>query len=649
MTQISLGGAGVQFGASTIFTGVTVTLAAGDRWGVVGRNGTGKTTFFRLLTGELKPTTGTVARTPGLKITMLEQHREFAGADTIWEAAAGPFAHLIELESSLGEQAAALATDSSEAALNRYAHDLERFERDGGYTYAPRVDAILQGLGFEPEAARSRKVSELSGGERGRLGVARQLASTADILLLDEPTNHLDLETTAWLESHLRSLDRTVVVISHDRAFLAALVDHVLHFEGGSAEAYKGGYEAFVAQRTERRLSQQRSFEKQQKVIAAEQDYIARNLAGVNSSQAKGRRTRLARMPRLSAPTQEQGAMALRFSAAERGSDQVVVADKLEVRVADRVLLRDFTARIRRGDRVGLVGPNGAGKSTLLRTILGELQPAAGEARIGAAIDAAYYRQDLAQLPTDRPIYDVIADLRPSWERRQVQGHLGRFGFSGEEVGRKAATLSGGERARVALAMLTLTRPNLLVLDEPTNHLDVESIEALEDALGDYDGTMLLVSHDRALLRALVTRVWVLHETHITDFPGTFGEWEVASAERAHAAAVTASEAEALRRVKEKQRTQRQASGRSDSRAEMKRLAREVDAAAARVEEHERSVSELTSALEDPELYQTPQGVERGHRLGTQLEEARSQLDAALERWAELTSALEELDAAARG
>jgi ATP-binding cassette, subfamily F, member 3 len=644
MTLISLGGAGVEFGASTIFSDLTVTIAAGERWGVIGRNGTGKTTFFRLLTGELKPSSGTIARMPGLRVSLLEQHRVFEGARTVWEAAAGPFAHLIALEQSLAEQAAALADDSSQAALDRYARDLERFEHDGGYTYAPRVDAILHGLGFDPELSRTRDIAELSGGERGRLGVARQLASTADILLLDEPTNHLDLETTAWLENHLRDIDRTVVVISHDRAFLAALVDHILHFEGGSAAAYKGDYESFVRQRSERRLAQQRSYEKQQRVIAAEQDYIGRNIAGVNSSQAKGRRTRLDRMARLSAPTQEQGAMALSFSAGDRGGDQVMVADRLRIAIGDLVLLQNFSASVRRGDRIGLVGPNGAGKSTLLRTILGERPPAAGEVRVGGGIDAAYYRQDLAQLPTDRPIYDVIADLRPSWERRQVQGHLGRFGFSGDEVGRRAATLSGGERARVALAMLTLARPNLLVLDEPTNHLDVESIEALEDALSDYEGTLLLVSHDRALLRAIVTRVWVLHDRHITDYDGSFAEWEVASAERAHAASVVASETEALRRVKEKQKTHPVATNRGDSRAELRRLSRTAEIAAAGVETAESVVRDVTAALEDPELYMTPAGIKRGHDLGVKLESAKLDLDAALDRWTEATAALEELE-----
>ncbi|MGH9885727.1 MAG: ATP-binding cassette domain-containing protein, partial [bacterium] len=288
MTQLSVSGVAVEFGATTLFQDITFTVGAGERWGIVGRNGTGKTTLFRLLTGEMTPTRGQLARQPGLRVSLLEQHREFAGAATVWEAAAGQFAELLALERSLMEQAERLQHDSSERAMAQYGRDLERFEREGGYTITPRVDAVLHGLGFDPAIARSQPVSQLSGGERGRLGLVRQLVSHADVLLLDEPTNHLDLETTAWLEEYLLTVSATVLLVSHDRAFLSAVVDHVLHFEGNSAVAYEGSYEAFVEQRTLRRLTQQRQFDQQQRKISAEQDYIARNIAGQNSKQAKG-------------------------------------------------------------------------------------------------------------------------------------------------------------------------------------------------------------------------------------------------------------------------------------------------------------------------------------------------------------------------
>jgi ATP-binding cassette subfamily F protein 3 len=649
MTQVAVSGAAVEFGATTLFSEVTFTISPGERWGVVGRNGSGKTTLFRLLTGELEPTRGVVSRQTGLTLSLLGQHREYGAAWTVWEAAAGPFADLLALEHSLAEQAHALAHANDDAALSRYGRDLERFEREGGYTIAPRVDAVLQGLGFDPAVAREQPLEQLSGGERGRVGLARQLVAPSDILLLDEPTNHLDLETTRWLEEYLRELDRTIVLVSHDRAFLAAVVDHVLHFEGGTATPFTGGYESFVQQRQERRLTQQRAFDKQQRTIASEADYIARNIAGQNSRQAKGRRKRLERLPRLSAPVGEEGTMALRLEIAERGGDQVAVAERVTIAVPGRTLIERFTGRVNRGDRLGIVGPNGAGKSTLLRALVGERSPDAGELRVGNSIRVAYYDQQLSGVPLEKSLYDVVADLRPHWERRLVQGHLGRFGFSGDEVQRRASTLSGGERARVALAMLMLTRANLLVLDEPTNHLDVETIEVLEDAIEAYEGTVILVSHDRAMLRALASKVWVLHDRHITEFDGSFAEWEVVSEERAHAASVRAAEELALRRMDEKKRTSRRDEQRSAS-ADVRRQLREAQERAARaeraVEDLERDVGLVTAALDDPELYTRPNGVEEASRLGARLDALRAQLDAALAAWEQDTASLESLERA---
>lgn len=647
LTQISLSNVGVAFGATRIFQGITLTIGEGDRWAILGRNGSGKTTLFRLITGTRQPTEGTITRHPGLRMALLEQHRDFGGAETVWEAGAGEFAELLALEHSLAEQGNMLAEKGEGATpqmLARYDRDLERFEREGGYTFAPRVDAVLQGLGFDAEKARTQPLSHLSGGERGRLGLARELVSAADVLLLDEPTNHLDLETTRWLEDYLKTTQKTVLLISHDRAFLANVVDHVLHLEGESAVAYTGSYESFVQQRDERRLSQQRTFEKQRKFVAEEEDYIRRNIAGQNSKQAKGRRKRLGRMPRLTGPTAEEGgAMGLRLDVAERGGDQVAIARDVTIEVEGRTLIKGFTATIQRGEIVGFVGPNGSGKSTFLRALVGDRPVTHGELRLGGSVLPSYYRQDMAQVPTDRALYDVISELRPKWERRQVQGHLARFGFSGDEAQRRAETLSGGERARVALAMMVLTRANFLLLDEPTNHLDIESVEALEDALEAYEGTILLVSHDRAMLEALTSRVWVLHEHRITDFPGSFAEWEEQSRERAHAAAVSAAEQEALRRVQERKSTRRREVEGDQARVALRDARRKVEASEKEVAVLERKVAELTALLEDPELYTTREGMERSLIVGKELDEMRQKLDSALERWTTATERVERL------
>jgi len=649
LTQVSVSNAGVEFGASKIFGGITFTVGRGDRWGILGRNGSGKTTLFRLITGTHQPTEGIVTRQPGLRFGLLEQHRDFGGAKTVWEAGAGEFADLLALELSLAEQAHQLSQVGESATaqmMAKYDRDLERFDREGGYTFTPRVDAVLQGLGFDAEKARTQPLEQLSGGERGRLGLARQVVSAADVLLLDEPTNHLDLETTRWLEDYLRNTDKTVLLISHDRAFLANVVDHVLHLEGGSAVPYTGNYESFVVQREERRLSQRRAYEKQRKVIADEEDYIRRNIAGQNTKQAKGRRKRLNRTPRLSSPTAEEGsALGLRLDVSARGGDQVAIARGVTLGVEGRTLISDFSATIQRGDVVGFVGPNGSGKSTFLRALMGERELSTGELRIGGSVEASYYRQDMAQVPMDRTLYDVISDLRPQWERRMVQGHLARFGFSGDEAQRRADTLSGGERARVALAMMVLGRANFLLLDEPTNHLDIESVEALEDALAEYEGTILLVSHDRAMLEALTSRVWILHERHVTDFPGSFTEWEEQSREREHAAAVTAAEQESLRRVKEHKTTKRRETQGTENRTALREMRQRVETSEKEVAALEKKIVELTALLEDPELYTTREGTDKSLRAGKQLDEARRKLDKAIEKWTKVTEQAEQLSA----
>jgi ATP-binding cassette subfamily F protein 3 len=339
--------------------------------------------------------------------------------------------------------------------------------------------------------------------------------------------------------------------------------------------------------------------------------------------------------------------MAIRFDFAERGGDLVAVVEDARIAVGKRTLIEHFTGQVRRGDRLGLIGPNGAGKSTLLRTLVGEVPSAAGTLRLGNSIRVAYYRQDLAQVPTDRALYDIIAELRPTWERGQIQGHLGRFGFSGDEVLRRADSLSGGERARVALAMMMLARANLLILDEPTNHLDVESIEALEDAIERYDGTVMIVSHDRALLRALANRVWVLHDHHISAFDGSFAEWEVVSAERVHAAKVKAAEEAAVHRLRERQLVARRDTGARDQRDAIRKAQREADDAEQEVAKLEQLISELTTTLADPELYMRTGGAAQASQLGGDLDRAKVALERAMERWTTATERAESLSAPA--
>ncbi len=539
MTLLSVSNVGLSFGATELFKNITFTVAEGERWGIIGRNGAGKSSIFKIIIGEHEPTVGSVARKPGLRHALLDQHRAFEGATTVWEAGAAAWREVIDLEKRIAAQAielGELGEKVTDEFLERFGRDQERFADIGGYVYHARVDAVLQGLGFDAEESKTRLVSTLSGGERGRVGLAAQLIAPADLLLLDEPTNHLDLDTTTWLQEWLSEADETVIVVSHDRAFMDAVCTNILHIEAKTSESYKGNYSQFVPQRAERRLTRERELEKQRAYVKKEEEYIRRNLAGVNSFQAKGKRKRLERLPRLAPPPGDPAAMSLRFDVADRGGDQVTSIQDLRVEVPGRVLVEGFTATLRRNDFVALVGPNGAGKSSFISTILGDRAPAHGEARVGKSITPAWFRQDLSDLPLRISMFDAIQNQRPLWSRGNVQNHLGAFGFSGDDVLREIHTLSGGERARMALALMTLAQANLLVLDEPTNHLDVENIEVLEDALAEYEGTVLLVSHDRAFLREVATRVWAFDGTRLVDFDGPFEEWEADRARRAAAA-----------------------------------------------------------------------------------------------------------------
>ncbi len=617
-------------------------MERGERWGVLGRNGSGKTTLFNLIRGGLDPSSGTLARAAGLRVAVMDQDRDFGDAGTVWEAVAAAYAELFALERALAghaEARAAAGDRATPALLERYDRDLHRFEREGGYAAAARVDAVLHGLGFDPGRARTQPLASLSGGERGRVALARQLAAPADLLLLDEPTNHLDLATTLWLEEYLRGLDAAVLLISHDRALLEAVADHVLHLEAGTATPYDAGYDAFVAQRAERRLAAQRAWRQQAARVAKEEEYIRRTIAGQNSRQAAGRRRRLERLPRLGPPPGEEPVMTVRLEAQGRGGDQVLVARGVGLAFGERALLGGFDAIVRRGEIVGLVGANGTGKTTLLQVIAGERAPESGTVRVPDSITVSLYRQDLAEVPDERTLYDAIADRRSKWTRGQVHGHLGRYGFSGDACLRRCGTLSGGERARMALALMELDGANLLVFDEPTNHLDVESIEALEEAIADFDGTVILVSHDRALLRALVDRVWVLHEGRITDYPGTFAEWEAASAERARAARAAVEEEDAQRRTKERTRLRRAHDARTREAAARRTARRALEDAEAEVTRWEAEVTRLQALLAEPDRYLSGEGVREAAALGRQLDAARRSLDEAFAGWARLSGA----------
>ena len=602
MTLVRLQDAGRQYGDRWVIRHMDFHVAQGERWGIVGRNGIGKTTLLRLITGEDEPTEGEVWRHPGLRFTHMRQERGEQGAATIREAALEPFAHLLAMEERLHREAAELAhvdqeSDEGRRLMASYDRHSEEFRRRGGYEMHARSEATLEGLGF-PADTWQKPIRALSGGELGRLRLVQTLLAEPDVLLLDEPTNHLDLRSTEWLEEYLKSYPGTVMVVSHDRVFLERMADHVLHLEEGTAYAYAGGFESFLEQREARRELQRKQYEQQQQYIARTEDFIRRNLAGQKTKQAKSRRTLLSRMDRVAAVSADGRAMGLSFGGAARSGGTVLKLDGVGCSIGPRVLFSPFSAEVSRGERIAVIGPNGCGKSTLMRALAGVSAPCAGSVIAGTGVARAYYRQDFSHLDPARTVWEEVSDgVRASMP--ELRDHLGRFLFSGDDIQARVGSLSGGEQARVALAKITLQRANLLLLDEPTNHLDLESREVLEEAIEGYQGTVILISHDRAFLSGTATRIWAWNDGRFEDYPGGFDDWQEWAARRKEASPTAAASSRPP--TEAKPAAAEKPAGLSKN--ELRRRQAELERLESRIHAIETRTAEIEAALADPALY----------------------------------------------
>lgn len=544
------------YGAQEVLRGVSFQLNPGEHAGLVGRNGAGKTTIFRLITGSESPDKGELERMKGLRIGVLAQHVDFAGAETLLDAALSVFSELRALEEkmrALEHEMTEVQGEELERVMHEYSEAQHTYEHAGGFTYHSRTEAVLLGLGFGKESFGKRAAS-LSGGEKNRLGLARLLLLEPDILLLDEPTNHLDVEAVEWLEEFLAAYKSAYLIISHDRFFLDHTVTRMLDLENGRVDSYKGNYSAYQVQKEERREQQQRAYEQQQELIAKTEDFIRRNLAGQKTKQAKSRRNMLARMDRLQDVTNLDTAN-FKLKPTARTGDQVLILDELAIGYAPTRLASNLSLLLRRGERLGIIGGNGTGKTTLLRTLLGELQPLDGEIRWGAGVKTGYYDQRLHTVDERNIVLDELRSAATATTPDgELRGFLGRFLFTGDDVFKSVAALSGGEKGRLALAKLIYSHVNVLILDEPTNHLDIASCEALEDALNDYDGTIITVSHDRYFLDRVATQILFLGDKGVEYFDGGYSEFYDAH-HRAQAEA-QAREIEAQRAEREARKTE---------------------------------------------------------------------------------------------
>ncbi len=514
-----------SYAGNEILRGVSFQINPNEKVGLVGRNGAGKTTVFRVITGEESADSGEVIKLNNLKIGLLAQHVDFTEDETVHTAALSAFQRLHDIEAEMRHLEVEMAKDATDEILEKYADLQIEFENADGFTYTARAEAILLGLGFAKETWQ-KETKNLSGGQKNRLGMARLLLSSPDILLLDEPTNHLDVNAVEWLENFLQTYETAFVIVSHDRYFLDRTCRRIIEIDRGKAITYKGNYSQFLIEREERREIQRREFENQQSYIAKTEDYIRRNLAGQKTKMAKSRRTLLARLERVEAVTVDKASGNFNLKKVERAGLHILTAEDLAIGYGEKVLAKDINFTLNRGECLGIIGGNGTGKTTFLKTILGNLHELDGKLNWGTKTNIGYYAQNLEDLDARNEIVQELRRVAPNADNGELRSFLARFLFTGEEIFKKVADLSGGEKGRLALAKLIYSGVNVLVLDEPTNHLDIPSREALEAALDSYPGTILAVSHDRFFLDEISTQILSFEdEGRVEIFDGNYTEF----------------------------------------------------------------------------------------------------------------------------
>ena len=625
------------YGSQDVFSNLNFSIARGDKIALVGPNGAGKTTLLRMIAGLDEPTEGSMHRSRGLRIGYLPQRPEFQSDQTVRGEMLTVFSRLREQQRSLlqlAEQMSA-ARDPGELMV-RYAKAEERFELAGGYDYENRITRVLDGLGFGP-GTYDRPMSCLSGGEVTRALLAKLLLQEPELLLLDEPANYLDLEALEWLESHLQAWPHTLLIISHDRYLLDKVALRVWELRHGKLGTYRGNYSEYVAQRQARRARLQRSYDTQREFIAKTEEFIRRYKAGQRSKEARGREKRLRRLERVEAP-RRQHRMRLQLSTHLRSGDNVLMSDAVLIGYRTgpaekqgsglgsgrHLLFKTGGFLIQRGERVALLGPNGSGKTTFLRAILGEVQPIAGHLRVGASVRIGYLPQTQDWLEPSQTVLQQILDIS-DFTIEEARRFLGRFLFSGDLVLKETGTLSGGELTRLTLAVLTVRGANFLLLDEPTTHLDVESREVLQEVLLKFNGTILFVSHDRYLIDALATHVWVIQQGEMQTYEGNYSSY-LEERERVLSPGLAADPASPEGRD---ERRRRERAGRRPGREELERLgALEVE-----IDDLEKELDGVASMID---LASAAQDAPRVRSLGLEYQQLAAALSESIREWERL-------------
>ena len=633
MILLSLQGVKKSFGTNEVLRDASLVLQDGQRMGLVGVNGCGKSTLMKIIAGLETADGGAITMQKGLKLGYLAQQGEVGEGRTVLEELESVFEPVVEMERqlrALEEQMADVGHD--ETLLHRLGSQYDQltrdFERANGYGWRSTVQGVLAGLGFRKEQ-QGQLASLLSGGERTRLCLGRMLLTEPDLLLLDEPTNHLDLKSIAWLENYLRTYKGAVLLISHDRYFMDHVCDRMCELLLGATECYDGNYTSYMAQRAERFEIRMKAYELQQKEIARQEAIIARYRQFNREKSiklAESREKRLEKIERLEKP-QDESAIRFRFDIRRRTGEDVLMVDELSKGYDGRTLFQHVKMHLRAGDRVALIGDNGVGKSTLFKCLIGEEKPDSGTVRLGSGVDIGYYDQHQARLHPEKTVLDEVWDDFRRLDQTEVRGALGLFLFTGDEVLMPVSTLSGGEKGRVALTKLMLRKDNVLLLDEPTNHLDMDSREVLENALADFPGTILAISHDRYFINRFATKVCVLEEGGIKEYLGNYDDYfEKISREQEPDGETAGMTRTALEKEKRKSRDE-------ERRLKERKLAlKQAEEAVSRAEEE---AAALEAALADPDTYQD---AEKAARLAKEYQQKKDEIDRLYQAWETLES-----------
>lgn len=624
-----------SFAGEVLFDNISLQVDERDRIALVGKNGAGKSTLLKILVGEEEPTSGEINKKRDLSLSYLAQDSRFESTNTIYDEMLHVFDDLRKTEKTLRQMELEMG-EKTGADLEKLMQDYDRlseeFRQAGGFTYEADIRAILNGFKFD-ESMWQMKIEELSGGQNTRLALAKMLLEKPNLLVLDEPTNHLDIETIAWLENYLVNYSGALLIVSHDRYFLDKVATITLDLTKHSLDRYVGNYSSFVEQKEQKLLTEAKNYEKQQKEIAALEDFVNRNLVRASTTKrAQSRRKQLEKMERLDKPEAGTKSAHMTFHSDKTSGNVVLTVEEAAVGYDDQVLSEPINLDIRKMNAVAIVGPNGIGKSTLIKSIVGQIPFIKGEARFGANVEVGYYDQTQSKLTPHNSVLDELWNDFKLTPEVEIRNRLGAFLFSGDDVKKTVGMLSGGERARLLLAKLSMENNNFLILDEPTNHLDIDSKEVLENALIDFDGTLLFVSHDRYFINRVATQVLELSEEGSTLY---LGDYDYYLEKKAELEVLAAAQAEAVPTSSTEEVTSNDYHLQKQNQKELRKITRRIEQLEAEMEELDQKLQAITETMHNTN------NAEDLVQLQSELDQLTIQQEAVMEEWAELSEQVE--------